>query len=179
VIDKKISAALLVLAMILSFGMQGCSAYGDAQNSVQVIGGIVSLAQADMPELIAAGAFTAAEGATVQQWLTGLATLDTQAATCVQAAHVAGDKKVAFLACFTIFANGLVTPAELALFRVMNPKAQQKIQLWVTAATLAFNAIIAILGGTALAAPTVAANPASHQELADFGARLNLGQYGL
>jgi hypothetical protein len=178
-IRRKMSAAVLVFAVALSFGMQGCTAYNDATNSVQVIGGIISLAQADLPELIAAGAFSATEGATVQQWLAGLSTLDTQAANCVQSAHVAGNKKAAFLACFTIFANGLVTPAELALFRVMNPKAQQKIQLWVTAATLAFNAIIAILGGSALTAPTVAQNAPTHEELATFRERLNLAQYGL
>jgi hypothetical protein len=176
---KRGSSALLIGALCLSISLSGCSVYNDASNSVQVIGNIISLAQTDLPSLVASGVIGAGEEVTVQQWLAGLSTLDTQTANCVQSAHVAGNAKAGFLACFNIFANGIVSPEELALLRILSPKAQQQVQLWATALSLAVNAIIQIAGGTAVAAPVVAQVPASPRDLALLRERLHLDQYGL
>lgn len=164
--------------VICSLAMSGCNPYTNAVNTVNIAGQIVQLAQADMPALEAAGVFTAPEAASVNSYLAGVLTLDTQTKTCITTIGANGPKQ-SIVACFTTFAAGLVTPQELALFRVMNPKAQAKVQLWITALTLAINAGIALYNGIAAPTQVIAEQPTPKADLAELRERLQLHeQYG-
>ena len=164
--------------MLLCFtGLAGCNIYNDATNTVAVVGNIITIAQTDLPALQATGIFSATEGTNIANYLTAASTLNTQTGSCVQTAHAAGNKKSAFLACFNTFTQGLLAPQELALLRVINPKAQQTVQVWVTAVVLAVNTALQLSGGTPAAPPQVAALPASRPELLAFEKRLGLS-YG-
>lgn len=170
--------ALRLAVMLLCFtGLAGCDIYKDASNTVAVIGKIVTIAQTDLPALQATGIFSAAEGANIANYLAAAKTLNTQTGSCVETAHVAGNKKSAFLACFNTFTAGLLAPQELALLRVVNPKAQQTVQVWVTAVVLAVNTALQLSGGAPAAPPQVAAMPASRPELLALERRVGLN-YG-
>jgi hypothetical protein len=173
----KISKIFLALSLSVLLPIAGCNHYADAQNTVAVIGEIISTAQSDLPSLEAAGLFSATEATAVTNYLNGAQKLDVQTGTCL-ASIGANGAKAALLACFTAFASGLVSPAELADLRILNPKAQAKVQLWVTAISLAINTGAAFFGGAATPAPQIAALPTSRSELAAFKSRIDLSAFG-
>lgn len=169
-------AAILPI-LILSMCLSGCNAYGTASNTASVIGQIIALAQADLPALVTAGVISSSDQTTIQGFLTLGSTLQTQLTSCVNGAHLAGNKKSAFAACFTAFSSGLLSSTELAQLRILSPSAQAKVQLWVTAIVLAVNAVLALTGSTSVAQPAIASTPATSTDLRAFGNRLNLA-YG-
>ena len=118
---RRLSRSFLVLSLCALMPLAGCNHYADAQNTVTVIGEIITTAQSDLPSLQAAGVFSATEATAVTNYLTGAQRLDVQTGTCL-AAIGANGAKAALLACFTVFANGLVSPTELADLR--NPESQ-------------------------------------------------------
>jgi hypothetical protein len=176
--SRKLTSSFLALSLCVLIPIAGCNKFADAQNTIGVIAQIVSTAQSDLPSLQASGVFTAAEAIAVTNYLGAVSLLDTQAGTCLTAIGKNG-ANAALVACFTTFANGLVSPAELADLRVLNPKAQARVQLWVTAFALAINAGAEFFGGATSAPPQIADQPAQQADLAVLRARLNLpASYG-
>lgn len=149
-------ALCLALLSLSTLTLNGCNATADATNAVNVINQLIKVAQTDLPALCSTNLLTPTECTSVGNGLTGAANLGTQATSCVSAVATAGGKKAAFLSCFNTFSAGLLSPAELTLFRVVNPTAQKTVETWVIAITLAVNGILTIVGGTPAPLPTVA-----------------------
>ena len=154
--------------MLLLLMALGCNATKTAQDFANVIAGILNIAKAEIPAL------PPADAAIVAQWTTLGTTLDAQLQTCITNATAAGGKKAAFLACFSTFAAGIASPAELAELRVLSAGSQSKVQLWVTAIILGVNAALTSFGGTPAATPQVAVLPASHEDLAQLARQVGL-----
>lgn len=153
---KSRRAALTAVAAVC-FCFVGCNAYQTAQKAHDIVAAVVAVAQADLPSLTQTGVFSASESAGVTGYLNLAVNLNGQYETCIaNANNTTLGKKGKFLACLQTFAVGLSDPKELAQLRVMNPKAQQQVQLWITAASVGVSSVVAALGGQAEPAPQVA-----------------------
>lgn len=152
----KIRKAALAAVVAVCLGFAGCNAYQTAQKAHDIVAAVVAVAQADLPSLQAANVFSASEATAVGNYLSLTTTLDGQYQTCINTANTATlNTKSKFLACLDTFATGLSSPAELAQLRLMSPKAQSEVQLWITAASVGVSSVIAALGGQPVAAPSV------------------------
>lgn len=161
-----VAASFTVLVVVVA----GCNAAATAQDSANVLAGIINIAKAEAPAL------PAADAAVVTQWATLGATLDLQLDSCITGAQAAGSKKSAFLTCFNTFAQGLLSTSELAQLKVLSAGSQSKVQLWVTAISLGINAALTAFGGTAQATPAVStsAEQPTKAELAHLARRVGL-----
>jgi hypothetical protein len=169
----KIRKAAMAAVVVVCFGLGACNAYQTAQRAHDVVAAVIAVAQADLPSLQATGVFSAAEGATVTNYLNVATNLNGQYATCLaNANNTTLNKQSKFLSCLSTFAAGLADPQELALLRVMNPKAQQQVQLWITAASVGVSSVIAALGGQAAPTPQVAEAQPKESELRAFADRV-------
>jgi hypothetical protein len=166
--------AMLVPVAMLPL-IAGCNAYQTAQKAHDIVAAVVAVAQADLPSLTQTGVFSASEDAAVAGYLNLTVTLNGQYQTCISSANSATlNKKSKFLTCLNTFAQGLSDPKELAALRVMSPKAQQQVQLWITAASVGVSSVIAALGGSPVASPQVSElRTASGAQLA-FNRRVSL-----
>ncbi|HUJ33277.1 MAG TPA: hypothetical protein VLY23_18490 [Candidatus Acidoferrum sp.] len=171
----KIRKAASAAAVLLCFSLAGCNAYSTAQKAHDIVAAAVAVAQADLPSLQATGVFGASDAQAVSSYLTLATNLNGQYETCLtNANNQTLNKKSKFLGCLTTFAAGLSDPKELALLRVMNPKAQQQVQLWITAASVGISSVIAALGGQAAPPPQVASVPVDGTQLAQFERRVEM-----
>lgn len=158
-------AVLLATCLVACLGFAGCNAYQTAEKAHEIVAAVVALAQADLPSLTQTGVFSASESAAVTNYLNVATNLNGQYAACLSSANSGLlNKKGKFLACLNTFAQGLSDPKVLAGLRVMSPKAQQHVQLWITAASVGVSSVIAALGGQTLATPQVAKNAATGDE---------------
>lgn len=168
--NKKAALAAMVA---VCFGFAGCNAYQTAQKAHDIVAAVVSVAQADLPSLTATGVFSASESTAVTGYLNLATNLNGQYQTCIaNAQNTTFNKKAKFLACLQVFAQGLSDPKELAQLRVMSPKAQQQVQLWITAASIGVSSVIAALGGQAEAVPQIAIERPSRGAQSAFNARV-------
>jgi hypothetical protein len=159
---RMLAVCVLILAAV---GLSACNAYQTAQRAQSVVAAVIAVAQADLPSLQATGVFSTSEAPAVTNYLNLATNLNGQYATCLSNANnTMLNKTSKFLACLSTFAAGLADPKELATLRVMNPKAQQQVQLWITAASVGVSSVIAALGGQAAPAPQVAANAVTSDE---------------
>jgi len=169
----RIQKAALAVAVMVCLGLAGCNAYQTAQKAHDIVAAAVAVAQADLPSLQGAGVFSVSEAQTVTDYLTLATNLNNQYETCLtNANNTTLNKKSKFLGCLTTFAAGLSDPKELALLKVMNPKAQQQVQLWITAASVGIASVIAALGGQATPPPQVSAIPTEPSSVAREMGRL-------
>lgn len=163
------------LAPLLVFGMAGCSSYQKAQSAYTVIESIVGVATADLPSLQATGLFSAQEAAVAGGYLQLVGNLNTQYEACITNAQNAMLKTAGkFVACLNVFSTGLADPKEMAALRILSPKAQKQVQLYVTAFQVGLNAAVAALGGQQAQAPVVTTAPTTaelHQFAAHVGYR--------
>lgn len=167
---RLLALCVLVFAALCT---AACNAYQTAERAHDVVAAVIAVGQADLPSLQATGIFSTSEQATVSNYLTLAANLNGQYATCLSNANnTTLNKKTKFLSCLSTFAAGLANPRELALLRVMSPKAQQQVQLWVTAASVGVSSVIAALGGQAAAPPQVASVQPAETELKAFEGRI-------
>lgn len=142
------------------FSMAGCTGYQKAQSAYNVIENIVTVATADLPSLQATGLFSPQEAAVVGSYLQLTGNLNNQYEACITNAQNAMLKTAGkFVACLNVFSTGLADPKELAALRVLSPKAQKQVQLYVTAFQVGINAAVAALGGLQAQAPVVTAAP--------------------
>ena len=159
---KSLSISLSALLLLISFGTAGCTGYQKAQTAYNVVEGIFAVAQADLPSLQAAGVFSPQEATVINAYVSLGQTLTGQYESCITNAQNTMLKTSGkFLSCLTIFSSGLVDPKELAALRVLNPKAQHNVQLWITAAQIGINSVIAALGGQQSAPVAIAPAPTS------------------
>lgn len=168
---KTTTLSMIMFCAFLGLGLIGCSEYKDAVGAVNVIGQIVTIAENDLPALTTTGTFNPTEAISVQNYLQLVGTLNTQTGACLTAAGTSA-KAAAISACFSTFSAGLSSPTELALLRVLNPKAQAKVQLWVTAVILAVNSILGAVGSPPAVAPTITAEQPDMRDLAALRTRL-------
>lgn len=173
----RFTKAAIAAVVLVCFGLGACNAYQTAQRAQSVVAAVIAVAQADLPSLQATGVFSSSEGQAVTNYLTLATNLNGQYATCLSNANnTTLNKKTKFLACLSTFAAGLDDPKELAALRIMSPKAQQQVQLWVTAASVGVNSVIAALGGQAAPAPQVAEIPTSAKDLTVVAERIGVGR---
>lgn len=165
----KFRKAALAAMVGVCFMLGACNAYQTAARAHDVVAAVIAVAQADLPSLQATGVFSPVEGGTVTNYLNVATNLNGQYATCLaNANNTMLNKTSKFLGCLSTFAAGLANPQELALLHVMSPKAQQQVQLWVTAASVGVSSVIAALGGQAAPAPQVAELQTTKAELDAF-----------
>lgn len=170
---KKLS--IVGVAVLVAFSMAACSAYQKAETAYKVIAIIVSLAQADLPAFQATGVISVAESQAVSSYLGAVANLNGQYSTCIDNAENATlSTKAKFLACANIFTSGLLNAKELEGLRILNPKAQHQVQLWVSAVQLGLNSTVIALGGAVEPAPVVGSAPTT-AELHSFEKRVRNG----
>lgn len=170
----KIRQAALAAFVVVCMGITGCNAYQTAQKAHDIVAAVVAVAQADLPSLQSAGVFSASEATAVGNYLSLTTTLDGQYQTCINTANDATlNKKGKFLNCLDIFAAGLSNSSELAQLRLMSPKAQQEVQLWITAASVGVSSVIAALGGQTMANPQVAKGIVRSEEWRAASERFN------
>jgi len=141
--------------------MTACSA-SQAQKTEAVIEAIINVAKAETPLI------PAQDQAAYTNYLTLATTLDSQLGTCIVQASGIMSTSGKISACFTVFAQGLTSPAELALLRVLNANTQSKLQLYIGGIIAAVNVIVAF------ATPTIAPTPASTEDMRDLGLRVGL-----
>lgn len=164
--------ALCVLVFAAFFTV-ACNAYQTAQRAHDVVAAVIAVAEADLPSLQATGVFSTSEAQAVTNYLTLATNLNGQYATCLSNANnTTLNKKSKFLSCLQTFAAGLSDPNELAALRVLNPKAQQQVQLWVTAASVGISSVIAALGGQAAPPPQVTSVQPAQSDLTAFTRRI-------
>lgn len=169
----RIKKAALAAVVAVSFVFAGCNAYQTAQKAHDIVAAVVAVAQADLPSLTTTGVFSASESAAVTSYLNLTVNLNGQYQTCIaNAQNTTFEKKGKFLACLQVFAQGLSDPKELAQLRVMNPKAQQQVQLWITAASVGVSSVVAALGGQAQPAAQVAVEQPSRSVQVAFNTRV-------
>lgn len=170
----KTRKAALAAVVLVCFSVAGCNAYSTAQKAHEIVAAVVAVAQADLPSLQATGVFSSTEAAAVTGYLNLATNLNGQYQTCINNANnTMLGKTGKFVACLQTFGAGLADPKELAGLRVMNPKAQQQVQLWITAASIGVSSVVAALGGQAQPAPQVAEAQPDGMELQAFAARLH------
>jgi len=169
--------AIAVLAtLVLTFSMSSCNGYATAEKVNHVVAVIITLAEGDIPAFQAAGAINAQEVKVIENYLSTVSTLNSQYGSCVDNANNAKLKTNGkFLACLNIFLQGATDPQELAQFRILNPKAQQRVQLWVAAIQLGINTAIAALGGTTQQPVQIAPVSTPSAELEAFKIRVMEG----
>src|ERR1700690_1651523 len=164
---KKLKILMIVPLLAFCLNLSGCSAYNDTLAGLNTLGQIITVAEADIPTLEAAGTFSAADAAAAQSWLQGLGAIQSQSVACVNTVGSKG-AKASFAVCVTEFGIGLLSPTEMADLRLLSPSAQKQATIWVTALVLAANAVSVIVNATPVVAPVVGTSP-SAQDLRDFG----------
>jgi hypothetical protein len=152
--------------------LTGCNSFEAAQKAHDIVAAVVAVAQADLPSLEATGVFSAAEGTSVQNYLGAVASLNDQYQSCINKVSSATlQTKSKFLACANTFAAGLADPKELAALRILNPKAQQQVQLWVTAVSIGVNSVVSAFGGQSAPPPAVTATQPTNAQLGELARR--------
>lgn len=161
---------ILIVGLAVSIG--GCDGFKASVGVHNTVAGGIVLAQDELPGLQAVGIVSAQEDSVIVSYLNGLVGLNAQFASCYTNANQTSLKTNAkFLSCLNIFAAGVADPKELAVFRVLNPKAQAKVQLWVGFITGSINVAITQLGGMTEPTPAIAPSAPTTAEVHDFAKR--------
>lgn len=157
---RKFLSVVLVVSVTLS--LSGCNAYQRAELAQKVVGSILAIAEAEVPQ------FPQNEQPTIEGYIAAGKALNASYGTCIDNANDALLKKsTKFLDCLAIFTKALNDPKLLASLRVLNPASQKKAQLWLTGIALGVNEAIIWFGGQAPAPASVGAAPSS-AELREF-----------
>lgn len=169
---------VMLLAIVIVLAMGGCSGFQIASGVHTAIADGVSLAQNELPGLEAVGVVSASEVPAVSGYVALTQGLNGQFESCITNANQTALKTNAkFVACLNIFAVGLTDPKELASLRVLNPKAQARLQLWSGFFVGSINFAITQLGGMTNPVPVISSAPATSAELLDFAQRAGVA-YG-
>lgn len=126
--------AFLVLA--IAFALVGCKDnYGACAKAGADIAQGVASGLSTVQQLQAQGEISAAEALNVAGYLEFVNKGDEAFLTCIQTAHMGGNKPGTYTACVTAFNTTLNTPAELALIKINNATASATINTIVTGFT--------------------------------------------
>lgn len=140
--------ALTVVAVLLAFGLAGCSdPYGACEKAAADIGNGIAAGMKTVDGLRVAGLISIQEETNVLGYLKFVNDGNGAFGTCAQAAHTAGNKAGSFTACAQVFSTTLNNPQELALIHVGNPQAQAEITTIANGVTAGISAVLAALGG--------------------------------
>lgn len=141
-------AAMVLLAVTLTFGVAGCKdPYGACEKGAADIGQGIAAGMQTVDQLRVSGIITVGEETQVLGYLKFANDANGAFAVCAQQAHNAGGKGGAYTSCAQTFSSALANPAELALIHVTNPNAQATIQSIATAITTGLNTVVTALGG--------------------------------
>lgn len=158
---KVLFVFLLASALLLT----SCNATQIATDTSNALSAILSIAAAETPQIPTQD----------QQIYSGFValgqSLNAQLNTCIQ---TVGKKAVKLLSCFNTFATGLNTPAEMTQLRLLSPKTQNRVQLYLTAAIVAINVALKFYSGPPATPATVAMTQPSEQDLRELALAANL-----
>ena len=150
------------LAVLVAVSLTGCTAQSTATKAQAVIGAVLTVAQAEQSLV------PPADQAAFANFVSLGLTLNAQLGTCIAKSDGVMGVGSKFGACFTAFATGLTTPAELAQLRVLSEPSQKKVGLYLTGIIAGVNIIVAFTAPAgAPPAPTAA-------ELHNLGLRAGL-----
>jgi predicted small secreted protein len=153
--------AIALTALLLG----GCNYYKTADTGYHVIVAAVSAGEAELQPYLAAGITSPAENAVLDSFYHSLLALATTMDACNERAKPVNTKQ-AFIACAQPLAAALANPATLAGLRVINPRAQAKVQVYIIAVVGGINVVLTALGAPAALVPTVATTlPVSSAEV--------------
>ena len=144
----------ILAVAVLALGLGGCKQQPAVVSALNVVQQVISLAEADLPALQAAGTLSAADVTAATNWLGVANTLVTQGQACVAGLGASG-KAAALASCVNTIGTGLLSPAEIAQLRIISPKAQHSVAIYVTAVVLGVNAVATIVSATQTATPPV------------------------
>lgn len=171
----------LIAVAVLALGMGGCKQQPAVVSALKIVQQVISLAQADLPALQIVGTLNAADETAVQGWLSAASTIVGQGQTCVNGLGNGGTT-AALANCVNTIGTGLLSPAEMAQLRIISPKAQHSVAIYVTAVVLGVNAVAQIVQATQTATPTVggaSAENVSPDELRTFALRAGISRHDL
>jgi hypothetical protein len=152
---RSILAVTLTLALLLT---AACNTQ-QAATTQRVIAAIIDTFRAEIPVLPAQDQLPAT------QFVALAVTLDNQLAQCISVAPTVMGTKGRVQSCFSIFATGLLSPAELAQLRIISGPSQARVQLVVTGIVAAVNIWVAFSTPVVGPAPTA-------RELKDFKTKI-------
>ncbi len=144
----------LIAVAVLALGLGGCKQQPAVVSALNIVQQVISLAQADLPALQIAGTLSAGDETAVQGWLSAASTIVGQGQTCVNGLGTGGTT-AALANCVNTIGTGLLSPAEMAQLRIISPKAQHSVAIYVTAVVLGVNAVATIVSATQTATPPV------------------------
>lgn len=148
-----------IAVAVLAFGLGGCKQQPAVLSALNVVQQVISLAQADLPALQVAGTLSQADVTAFGNWLAAANMIVSQGQTCVMGVG-AGGATSALANCVNIIGTGLLSPTEQAQLRIISPKAQRNVTIYVTAVVLGVNAVAQIVKATQTATPPVGATVA-------------------
>lgn len=171
---KRLTSFSCIAVLLLIPMLAGCNGLSDAVKAENVITAVLTTAKAEVAIV------PAQDRAAYTNFINLGLTLDTQLATCINNVSGLMGKSSQFASCFTVFASGLTSPAELAQLRILSPGTQAKVQLYVTSIVAGINVALAFFNSSAVAPPVIAPAPTSsemHQLLDPILAQQGLMQY--
>lgn len=168
---------IIAVAVLL---LGGCKQQPSVVSALNVVQQVIMLAQADLPALQVAGTLSSADMGAITNWLSAASTIVAQGQTCV-AGLGAGGATSALANCVNTIGTGLLSPTEMAQLRIISPKAQHSVTIYVTAVVLGVNAVAAIVSATQTATPPVGGATASvsPDELRTFALRAGVSRWQL
>lgn len=145
---KKFLGIILAVAMSVCF-TAGCKDnFGAAVKTSAAIGKGIAQAETDTDGLAKLGLITAAEEKNVLDYFNAANVLNGQFQSCLASVKAADGKTTAILSCVNLFASGLSDPKELALLHVENPRAQAKVQTFISVLQIGLNTLSINISGS-------------------------------
>jgi hypothetical protein len=151
---KLILPLALSLVLLTSCNGNGLQTAQRAQSAIQVALNIAAVEENLVP---------VQDQAIYKNFVTLGNTLNGQLGTCITNVTGIMGTGAKFASCFNTFAQGVLSPVELAQLRLLSPTTAAKVQLYVTAVVAGVNIAIAAFGGTPAATPVVGASPSTSQ----------------
>jgi len=130
--------AALAAVVLVCFGIGACNAQQTALKAQAVVSATLKVAAAEETLV------PTADQAAFTSWISLGNTLNGQLATCITNVSGLVGKSAKFASCFTTFASGLLSSAELAQLRLLSAGTQAKVQLYVTAIVTGIDIVVAL-----------------------------------
>lgn len=143
----------LGLTAVLALTMTGCTKDNVAQQTVNIIQGVINVAKVEI------GTLPAADQAPATTALGLLQAGNTQLAACnASVGTVSLSRSQKFLACFNDFAAGLNSPAEQAALKSLSATGAASFDKYFAAVVVGVNAAVTYFGGNAVTVTNASAS---------------------
>ena len=139
---RQLTSSILSLVLIISSSitLSGCSNYNKAQGVYTAVSIAVNLAQGELPLFVSTGIMSQQDETIAVNFVTLLGTFNDNYEACItNAQNTMLTTSGKFVDCLGVFARSLSDPTTLAGLRVMNPKAQGKVQAIIAAVVAGVN----------------------------------------